>query len=199
MERKAYGTYEVADICHVTPATIGNWIEKGILPTFSTGGGHRRVWEDDLEHFLKEHNIPVPGELVAIQRPAILIVDDEVQVRRVVKRALRQIYPEAVIFDAEDGFEAGQKVAQILPSLIILDIMLPGLDGYKVCKAIRANERMRHSKILAISGHNIEETRKNILAAGADDFLGKPFTVDALKEKAIRLLKADKMTEARKP
>src|SRR3989344_719260 len=170
MERKAYGTYEVADICHVTPATIGNWIDKGILPTFSTGGGHRRGWSEDLARFLTEHNI---------------------QVRRVVKRALRQIYPEAVIFDAEDGFEAGQKVAQILPSLIILDIMLPGLDGYKVCKAIRANERMRHSKILAISGHNIEETRKNILAAGADDFLGKPFTVDALKEKAIRLLKAD--------
>ena len=58
---------------------------------------------------------------------------------------------------------------------------------------------MRHSKILAISGHNIEETRKNILAAGADDFLGKPFTVDELKEKVTRLLKAEKQGEASKP
>ena len=192
MERKAYGTYDVAEICHVTPATIGNWIEKGILPTFTTGGGHHRVWAEDLARFLKEHNIPVPAKLSAADIQTILIVDDEPGVRRVVRRALQKFYPTAKIFDAEDGFEAGQKVGQLLPSLIILDLKLPGLDGFKVCRAIRADERTKHAKILAVSGHNVEEYRKNILAAGADDFLGKPFTVEDLKEKVNRLFGPEK-------
>ena len=189
MIRKAYGTYEIAEICQVTPATIGNWIERGFLPTFTTGGGHRRVWNEDLIRFLKEHNIPIPAELSAASVQTILIVDDEPDVRKVIRRSLRKIYPAAVIFDAEDGYEAGSRVAQLLPSLIILDLKLPGVDGFKVCKAIRADERTKHAKILAISGHNIEEYRKNIIAAGADDFLGKPFEIESLKEKVAHLLK----------
>ena len=190
MERKAYGTYEIAEICRVTPATIGNWIEKGILPTFSTGGGHRRVWDNDLVQFLKDHNIPIPEPLLSSTRgQTILIVDDEPDVRRVVRRSLQKLYPDAVIFDAEDGYEAGQKVAQIIPSLIILDLKLPGMDGFKVCRGIREDPRTKHIKILAISGYNVEESRKHILAAGADDFLGKPFVLETLKEKVAPLLK----------
>ena len=189
MRRKAYGTYEIAEICQVTPATIGNWIDKGILPVFSTGGGHRRVWDDDLVRFLNEHNIPIPDKLSMNAVQSFVIVDDEIEIRKIVRRTLQKLYPQAKIFDAEDGYEAGQRILQIVPSLIILDLKLPGMDGFKVCRAIRADEKTKHTKILAISGHNIEESRKNILAAGADDFLGKPFGLDALKEKVVRLLK----------
>ncbi|MEK7704558.1 MAG: helix-turn-helix domain-containing protein, partial [Myxococcota bacterium] len=59
-ETKALGTTEVARICHVTPPTVGRWIEDGKLPSFTTGGGHRRVWVADLVAFFREHNIPVP-------------------------------------------------------------------------------------------------------------------------------------------
>ena len=191
MERKAYGTYDIAKICQVTPATIGNWIEKGLLPTFRTGGGHRRVWKDDLARFLEQHNIPLPPSFGAPGRQTILIVDDEAPIRKVVRRSLLKIYPAAVISEAEDGYEAGSRVAQILPSLIILDLKLPGLNGFKVCRAIREDPRTKHIKILAVSGHNIDESRKNILAAGADDFLGKPFDIDTLKEKVLKLLKPE--------
>ena len=175
MDKKAYGTYEIADICHVTPSTVGNWIGKGLLPTFSTGGGHRRVWKDDLLSFLKKHNIPVSGGLVANGKMNILIVDDEDDVRRMVRRTLQKFYPDAGIHEAADGFEAGKKVAQIVPALVILDLKLPGVDGFKVCKAIRADANLKKVKVLTISGNNADEYKKQAMLAREDHFLGETF------------------------
>ncbi len=188
MKRKAYGTYDIAEICHVTPSTIGHWIEKGLLPTFTTGGGHRRVWSEDLLGFLKSHNIPVPAELNLSGIQSVLIVDDEEPIRKILRRTLQKLFPDAQIHEAEDGFAAGQKIAQMVPSLVILDLKLPGVDGFKVCRGIRSEKRLKKTKVLAISGHNIEEYRKQALASGADDFLGKPFDSRALKEKLSKLM-----------
>ncbi len=189
MERKAFGTHDIADICHVTPATVGHWIEKGLLPTFTTGGGHRRVWSEDLVVFLKEHNIPIPDEVNALAVVQVLIVDDEEQVRRVIRRWLSRYFPEMEIHEAADGFEAGHKVGQLTPSLVVLDLKLPGIDGLKVCKIIRSDERLKHTKVLTISGHDPDTSRKESLNAGADAFLGKPFEMAQLKEAVESLLK----------
>jgi len=54
MVKKAFGTYDIAKICNVTPSTVGNWIDKGLLPTFTTGGGHRRVWDKEPGRFFKK-------------------------------------------------------------------------------------------------------------------------------------------------
>lgn len=188
MNQKAFGTYEIAQICHVTPSTVGNWIDKGLLPTFTTGGGHRRVWQEDLMVFLKKHNIPSTAELLENGRKTILIVDDEAGIRRVVRRTLQKIYPRAQIHEAEDGFDAGKKAARLKPALVILDLKLPGVDGFKVCRDIRADEQLKGIKVLAISGHNAEEWRKESLSAGADDFLGKPFLTEDLEQKVRALL-----------
>ena len=188
MEKKAFGTYEIAEICHVTPSTVGNWIEKGLLPTFTTGGGHRRVWSLDLAQFLEKHNIPVPEKMKIIASMKFLIVDDEDQVRRVIKRTLQKLYPESEIYEALDGFEAGQKVSQLVPSLIVLDLKLPGVDGLKVCRSIRSDDRLKKMKVLAISGQDIEESKKNAFNAGADDFLGKPFDVNEFRNKISKMI-----------
>lgn len=196
MEKRVFGTHDIAEICHVTPATVGHWIEKGLLPTYTTGGGHRRVWSEDLVVFLKDHNIPVPEELKVLTLLQVLIVDDEDQVRRVIKRSLQKLYAEIEIHEASDGFEAGQKVTELIPSLIILDLKLPGIDGLRVCKMIRSNERLKSTKILAISGHHPEESEKQSLEAGADAFLAKPFDMNRLKEAIAKLLPAAKKTLA---
>lgn len=187
MSKKAYGTYEIAKICQVTPSTVGNWVDKGILPTFSTAGGHRRVWTNDLLEFLKKHNIPVSKDLADTGALEILIVDDEEQIRRMVRRALQKAYPKALVYEAVDGFEAGQKIAQIIPALVILDLKLPGIDGFKVCRIIRSNEKLKNIRILAISGYNVEESKRQVLSAGADDFLGKLFDLKDLNERIAKL------------
>src|SRR5262245_52489393 len=153
MKKRTFGTHDIARICHVTPPTIGRWIEEGKLPSFKTGGGHRRVWDVDLVSFLKNHNIPVPDELQAADGLKILIVDDESEMRRFIVRVIKKNYPQAEIHEAADGFEAGHKIASALPALIILDLRLPGVDGFKVCQTVRADERLKEIKVLAITGY----------------------------------------------
>jgi excisionase family DNA binding protein len=188
MHKKAFGTYEIAEICNVTPSTIGNWIDKGLLPTFTTGGGHRRVWAEDLIDYLQKHNVPIPDKLKEFLRFDILIVDDEDNIRKIIKKILLKIYPDAVMHEASDGFEAGQKITNLTPKLVILDIKLPGMNGLKVCEVIRADKRLINTKILAISGYNIDTNKKESLEAGADDFIGKPFNTSDFSAKVVKLM-----------
>lgn len=186
MGKKAFGTHDIARICQVTPPTIGRWIEEGKLPSFKTAGGHRRVWGDDLAAFLRSHNIPVPPELDLSQR--VVIVDDEPEVRKFVRRILSEQFPELEIHEASDGFEAGHKIATVLPALVILDLRLPGVDGFKVCRTVRADPTYKNVKILAISGVGVEEAKDQILAAGADAFLPKPFTPQELVAHLVKVM-----------
>jgi CheY-like chemotaxis protein len=190
MKRMAFGTHEIAKICHVTPATVGNWINKGLLPFFQTGGGHRRVWDRDIIEFMNSHNIPILKDTKIESIIRILIVDDEPGIIEVVNRILKDKYNNNVeTHSASDGFEAGLKVELYMPELIILDIRLPGIDGFEVCKLIKSQENMKNIKILAISGNCDQESIDHVLKCGADDFLAKPFSQLQLIEKIEKLVK----------
>ena len=105
--KTAFGTHEIAKVCQVTPPTVIRWMEEGKLVFFTTGGGHRRVWDTDLAAFMRLHNIPVPAALEAGTKLRFLIVDDEPEYRQLMIRLLRAAYPESEIAEAADGFEAG--------------------------------------------------------------------------------------------
>lgn len=189
MKHKSLGTHDIARLCQVTPPTAIRWIEQKIIPSFKTAGGHRRVWDKDLVVFLKDHNLPVPPDLEASAGVLrILIVDDEPAIRSLLLRLLTKAFPQADLHEAADGFEAGRKVAGLLPSLIILDLQLPGVDGLNVCRAIRGDEGLRGVKILAVTGQDVEAAQRQILEAGADDFLGKPFQSEEIIEKTKKLI-----------
>lgn len=189
MKKAVYGTYEAAQICHVTPSTIGNWIAKDLIPTFTTGGGHRRIWAKDLLVFLKKHNMPVPPFLYESSTPRVVIVDDDPAICVTVKKLIKKIVVGVEMETADNGFDAGQKIAEIQPTLVVLDLMLPGIDGFKICASIRANDKLKDTKILAISGNTEPEYRTKALDAGADAFLAKPFELADFKEAVLQLFK----------
>lgn len=189
MSKKALGTYEIAKICQVAPPTVGRWIQEGKLASFTTGGGHHRVWVKDLLVFMKAHNMLVPPELEAYAgSEKILIVDDDEGVRHAIIRALQNAYPDLEFYEAADGFEAGHKVSALLPSLVFLDLRLPGVDGFRVCQLIRGDTRLARIKILAMSGYSTKEYHQRALAAGANDFLAKPFEMQDLIQRVNMML-----------
>lgn len=192
VRKRAFGTYEIAGICQVTPPTIGRWIAEGKLPCFTTVGGHHRVWDQDLLVLLKANNIPIPPELRSASRSRILIVEDEPFVRRLMTRILEKSIPNVEVLEAGDGFEAGQKIASHIPSLVVLDIFLPGIDGYKVCRLIRSDDRLKDVKILAVSGSRNPEHSTRILKSGADDFISKPFQQEEFIFKVRKHLSAQR-------
>lgn len=182
------GPVAIAKLCHVAPETVYRWIQEGKLPSFKTAGGHSRVFKEDVEIFLGKLNLSSVGKGVVQAR--VLVVDDEPPVRRLVVRVVQQVLPRSEIVEAGDGFEAGRQTVLMKPHLVILDLHLPGMDGFRVCQAIRDDAGLKSPKILAITGDPTPEARRKILDAGADDFMEKPLDVEVLKAKIGALVGA---------
>ncbi len=179
-----YTTHDVSRLLHVNPRSVINWIEQSLLPSYRTPGGHRRIRRDDLIAFLRKHQIPTPSSLVD-EKFTVLIVDDEKEIVEIIKTFLhRQGGYE--ISAASDGISALIEVGRIKPDLLILDIMIPGVDGIEVCHRIKTNPTNK-TVIIAISGQTGNE--KKILHSGADAFLPKPLDLEKLNAEAKRLLR----------
>jgi len=190
MDKKVLTTYEVAEHCHVTPRTVVQWINEGKLKAYRTPGNHSRIEAEEFLDFLHKYNMPIPSDLMGENssgRRRILIVDDDRGVVDSIQRFLKRekIYDLEVAFD---GFEAGHKFADFKPDLIILDIKMPGLDGYQVCSRIRSNQKNKKVRILLISGIFEPREISPIQKSGADDCLAKPFSNKDLKEKIEKLI-----------
>jgi two-component system OmpR family response regulator len=166
-------TTHVAVLLGVSGQTIANWIDQGQLRAGRTPGGHRRVEAKDLLAFLEAHGLPVPDELV--ERPlTLLVVEDDPQVGPWLVMRLKAARPDLRVLLAQDGFQAGELVAVERPHTVLLDIYLPGLDGFEVCRRLKVRRETAATTVIAMSANNTPEVRETILAAGAIAFLPKP-------------------------
>jgi excisionase family DNA binding protein len=183
-DKSIYTTHEVSRLLHVNPRSVINWIEQSLLPSYRTPGGHRRIRRDDLLAFLRKHQIPTPESLVE-GKFNVLIVDDELEIVDLMKTfLLRQGGYD--VATASDGITALLEVGRTKPDLLILDIMIPGVDGIEVCRRIKNNSNNR-TIIIAVSGS--AEHENDIIRAGADAFMVKPLDLERLQGEARRLLR----------
>lgn len=187
MFKKTLTTYGVAEHCQVTPRTVNQWINEGKLKAYQTPGKHSRITVEEFLEFLHRYNMPVPPELESFNgAKRILIVDDDTGMVDSIYRFLKRNQNYS-LESAYDGFEAGQKFSDFKPDLIVMDIKMPGLDGFQLCSHVRNNPKNKNIKILLMSGMAEEEEIKKAKGL-ADDFLMKPFSTQALKEKVETLL-----------
>ena len=179
-----YTTHEVSRLLHVNPRSVINWIEQSLLPSYRTPGGHRRIRREDLLAFLRKHQIPTPASLVE-GKFSVLIVDDEEEIVGIIKSYFQR-QGGYEISSASDGITALIEVGRVKPDLLILDIMIPGVDGVEVCRRIKADQANK-TAIIAVSG--VADSEVKILQAGADSFMPKPVDLDKLNSEARRLLR----------
>jgi excisionase family DNA binding protein len=182
--KSIYTTHEVSRLLHVNPRSVINWIEQSLLPSYRTPGGHRRIRREDLLAFLRKHQIPTPESLVE-GKFSVLIVEDEEEIVDILKTFFQR-QGGYEISTATDGITALIEVGRAKPDLLILDIMIPGVDGIEVCRRIK-DDSTNKTVVIAISGQ--AETEKKILQAGADVFMAKPLDLDKLHDEAKRLLR----------
>ena len=173
---------QVAAHCQVSYETVKNWVTAGKLQAFLTPGGHRRVRVADFQAFLRQYHLP--------QHPSahrrVLIVDDHPGVVKGVCQALDQLggYQLAT---AADGFDAGLQLATFCLDLVLLDLRMPQLDGFQVCRKIKTSPQTEAVKVLVMTGSLTEDHLREALACGADGFLSKPFTLADLKTRLAEL------------
>jgi excisionase family DNA binding protein len=194
---RTFSALEIAKLCGVVNQTAINWIRAGHLKAFTTPGGQYRVYAEDLVTFLKERDMRIPEELhedltMPVDLGLALIVDDDKDLNTILKRLLERKIEELRVAQAFDGFEAGRIIAERHPAIVLLDLNLPGVDGFSLCKKIRSDESFGQPAVIAMTGIAQEEAQPKMMEAGADAFFAKPLNFDALIAKIRELLEAHK-------
>ncbi|MHB9027541.1 MAG: response regulator [Candidatus Latescibacterota bacterium] len=180
-------TFEAAEYCHTSYMSVKRWIWSGKLKAFKTPGGHFRIQKNDLVEFMRKNDIPVPEDIPVV-RKKMLIVDDDELVREGVANYLRMNSSDLEIATAEDGYEAGMMVTNFKPDLILLDLMMPRMDGFAVCEKLKKSPLTRNIKIIVLTGFGNEENTERAYACGADRVLAKPVEMEELFEYIIDLM-----------
>lgn len=165
---------EVAELLLVSPVTVRQWAQKGKLEARTTAGGHRRFSMDAVRKFAIEEGMA--ARLKDKVSRSILVVDDDDHLNRFLVELFRSRDGGALVESASNGFEAGSKVHQVMPDVVLLDIMMPGMDGFQVCEKLKADVDTMHIQVIAMSGYHSDENEQRVIKAGADKFLKKPFT-----------------------
>ena len=173
---------------NVSSKTIINWIDAGHIKAYKTVGGHRRIKKDDLDHFLKEKGMPLPEEAKVEERKKILVVDDDKIIVETIVQALEEDEYGYEMISASDGFEAGLQVNHFKPDLLILDIMMPDINGYEVCQRVKTNPDSKNTKIIVLSAYLDEDAFTQMKEFGADACFSKPLPLEQLKFEVAKLL-----------
>jgi excisionase family DNA binding protein len=178
---------EVAAACGVSPRTVTNWIRDGVIRAHRTVGGHGRVAVEELRRFLSSRGIPIPAELASdpVEDGArdtagrrVLVVDDDEAFLEVVRELLTA--SGFAVETARQGFLAGYLVGRRTPDVIVLDLVMPGLDGFEVLALLREREESRSIPVVACTSLRGPETEARLKKAGFDAFVRKPIDFKVL-------------------
>ncbi|MBL4909668.1 MAG: response regulator [Alteromonadaceae bacterium] len=183
----------VAELLMVSTATIRLWTENGDLKSRLTAGGHRRFMQNDIDSFAQakniELNIPISNQYKNSKHEnknlsnKILIVDDEQLFAEFLQTMLNIELKNVKTEISLDGFDAANKLRDFSPDIVLLDLHIPGLNGFKVCKHIKQTPALKHIRVIAISGELNEANKKLILKEGAEACFEKPLNKMALLTK----------------
>ncbi len=181
-----YTTGEAADICKVSQQTIIRCFDAGRLGGFRVPGSRfRRIPRDALIKFMKDNAIPLDN--LDTGRRKVLVVDDDAEIVELFVDVLTRD-GRFEVRTASSGYDAGVLTQEFMPDLMILDYMLPDLNGNVVCQTIRNNPKFEHMKIIIVSGVVNQDEIDELKQAGANDFVKKPFNIEKLIERMVELL-----------
>lgn len=189
--KTVFTTGEAAKICKVSQQTIIRCFDNGTLKGFRVPGSRfRRIPRDQLFCFMRDNGIPT--DALENGKRKVLIVDDDEELVEL----LSDVFERDTRFDirtANNGFDAGMLVKEFRPDLVVLDVMLPDINGKEVCQRVRSDDTLEAVKIICISGMVEQDKIADLKAAGANDFMHKPFAVDKLLDRACDLLEIDRV------
>jgi len=196
-DKRIFTTGEAAELCKVSQQTIIRCFDNGRLNGFKVPGSKfRRIPREELIRFMRANDIPtdiLTGPVLRNQSAEdrgtkrILIVDDD--------PAIVELFQDLLSRDtrletraASTGYDAGVQTEAFRPHLVLLDFMLPDINGNLVCSRLRSNPSLSGIKILCVSGVVDQTEIQSLRDAGADDFIKKPFDIHHLLGRVYELL-----------
>ena len=184
--KELYTTGEAAEVCSVSQQTIIRCFDSGRLDGFRIPGSRfRRIPRESLIKFMRDNDIPL--DRFASGKKKVLIVDDDPEIVELMVDVLTRD-GRFDVKTASSGYDAGLITQQFCPDLIILDYMLPDVNGNVVCQTIKNNTAFSDTKIIIVSGVVKQSEISDLLKAGAEDFMKKPFNITELIDKIAGVL-----------
>ena len=184
--KELYTTGEAADICNVSQQTVIRCFDSGRLQGFRIPGSRfRRIPRDSLVKFMKDNGIPL--NTMESGKKKILVVDDDAEIVDLMVDVLVRD-GRFDVKTASSGYDGGIMTQQFRPDLIVLDYMLPDVNGNIVCQTIRRNPDFASTKIVIVSGLVNESEIQDLLESGAETFIKKPFSISELVDKIAEVL-----------
>jgi len=184
-----FTTGEAAEVCKVSQQTIIRCFDAGRLKGFRIPGSRfRRIPRESLIEFMKENSIPLDN--LASGKKKVLVVDDDDEIIELIVDILSR-NDKFEVKTASSGYDAGILTQQFQPDLILLDYMLPDVNGNIVCQTIKRNPDFENIKIIIVSGVVKQDEIEQLLKSGAQDFVRKPFDVNELMSKITGVLQVE--------
>ena len=176
-----FTTGEAAEVCRVSQQTIIRCFDTGRLEGFRVPGSKfRRIPRASLLKFMKDNHIPLDN--LDSGKKKVLVVDDDIEIVELISEVLLRD-GRFEVRTASSGYEAGIATEQFGPDVILLDYMLPDVNGNVVCQTIKSNPRFEDIKIIIVSGVIRQEEIEQLLKSGAESFIRKPFAIEELTGK----------------
>lgn len=178
----------MAEICRISQQTVIRCFDNGKLGGFRVPNSRfRRVPREALLRFMRENNIPI--ENLDGGKRKVLIVDDDPDIVDMLKDILSRD-GRFDVATASNGFDAGALTKEMKPHIVLLDFMLPDINGNIVCRRIRSDPELSRTRIIIVSGAVDPVEIETLMSAGADDFIKKPFDIEQLIARMVELTHA---------
>lgn len=185
-DKKIFTTGEAAEVCKVSQQTIIRCFDAGRLGGFRVPGSKfRRIPREELLKFMRANDIPT--DVLEGSTRRVLVVDDDPAIVELFEDILGRD-GRFEVRTASTGYDAGLLTESFRPHLIVLDYMLPDINGNVVCRRVRSMPHTRHTKIICVSGVVNQEEVAGLRDAGADDFVKKPFDIRNIIVRMAELL-----------
>ncbi len=181
MVDKYYSTHKVAKMFGVTSTTVVNWVKRGRLRAHRTEGGHRRISSRSVVAYARAEGLPIPGDVLDGGKLKVLVVDDDPDFCDMVRDYL-EAAEGLVVRVAISGFEAGYSVAKFRPDLILMDIMMPHMNGFEVHDRLKNDAATAHIPLIACTAYGDAQLESEIQSRSFDGYIQKPLRLEHLLE-----------------
>lgn len=188
-------TYEAAGMLGVTLRTVQLWANRGVLESWKTQGGHRRITRDSVERLLASHGQPpapateVPGlaSTTPIETLRVLVVEDEPDLLRLYRMRLARWPMAPEVSTASNGFEGLVLLGSLQPHLLIADLHMPEMDGFQMLRTLRSVPQLDAMEIVVVTGLGAADIEQRGGLPGGTTVLPKPISFTDLEKIAERV------------